>query len=71
MVSSINKITNENIASLLDLSSFISLIITCFEQLQHIIKLAMNITADCNWTGHWLHIGLFKEDLFGLLADYP
>jgi hypothetical protein len=39
---------------------------TCLEKLHQIMKLAMNITANSDWTIHWLYIRFFNQNLFDL-----
>ena len=66
MVASINKITNEDVACLIDLSTFNQSKITCSKELKHVVELAMNISTYCDRAGDRLDIGLFQKDLFGL-----
>jgi len=38
------------------------------EELHQVMKLAVNISADRHWAFHWLHIGLFRQNLACLVA---
>jgi hypothetical protein len=42
---------------------------TCPEEFQHIIELAVDVSADGDGAPHWLDIGLFQEDFLGFLAQ--
>jgi hypothetical protein len=39
---------------------------TCLEKLHQIMKLAMDITANSDWTIHWLYIRFFNQNLLDL-----
>ena len=38
------------------------------EEFEDVIELAVDVSADGDWTGDGLDIGLFEEDLFGHFA---
>ena len=59
IVATVNKISHENVAGLRDLTSLV-------EQLQEVIVLTMNVTANCDGCSDWLHVVLFDQDFFDL-----
>lgn len=38
------------------------------EEFEDVVELAVDVSADGDWTGDGLDIGLFEEDLFGHFA---
>ena len=68
VVASINKIADEDVACLIDLSACNQSKSTCSEELKHIIELAVNVSTNGDGTGDGLDIGLFQKDLFGHFA---
>ena len=69
VISSIHEIANEDIASLVDFPTYFRSRSTCPEQFEKIIELPMNVSADGDGCGDWLHIRLFQENLLHFLAD--
>ena len=59
--SSVDKVTHENVARRWDLATLV-------EQLEQIVELAMNITADSHWSFDRLNVAFFDEDLLDFLA---
>ena len=68
VVASINKIADEDVACLIDLSTWNESKSTCFEELKHVVELTMNVSTNGDRTGDGLDIGLFQKDLFGHFA---
>ena len=71
MVSAINEISNEDIASFLDLSAWNKSSFTGSEEFEEIVELAVDVSADGDGSGDGLNIGLLHEYLFGFFADNP
>lgn len=68
VISSIYKISDENIASLVNLSTWIMMVFTCSEKLKQVKELAVDISTDSDWCSHGLDIGLFQKNLFDFFA---
>ena len=71
VVTSINKIPNENVASLIDLTTLDKVKSTCSEEFEQIVELTVNITAYCDRCRHRLHIRFLQENFFGFFANQP
>ena len=61
VVSTVDEITHEDVARVGDLSTF-------FKQLQKIVELTMNVTADSDRGTHWLYIALLDQNFLDLFA---
>lgn len=59
---SIDEVTHENVASVWNLSSLV-------EELQKVMELAVDISANGDWSFDWLDVAFLDEDLFDLLAE--
>mmetsp|Transcript_10877 Transcript_10877/g.30026 ORF Transcript_10877/g.30026 Transcript_10877/m.30026 type:complete len:251 (+) Transcript_10877:904-1656(+) len=64
VVSSVDVVTHEQIVRLRTRTPDA-------EEFRQIIKLPMNVSAHGHWRCHLLDVGLFLQDLFGLLAQIP
>lgn len=58
---SVDEISHEDVSGVGDLTALI-------EKFQKIVELTMDISADSDRSLDWLHIALFDQDLFDLLA---
>ena len=61
VVASVDVVTHEQVVVVRDLP-------TNFEKFFQIVELAVDVTANCDWSSHWLHIALFVQDVFSFLA---
>jgi len=62
VVASVDEVSHEDVARVGNLSTFV-------EELEQIVELAVNVSADGDWGTHWLHVALFNEDLLDLLTE--
>ena len=63
VVATINKVAHEDIASIRNLSSL-------FEELEQVVELTMDVSANGDWSAHWLNVTLFDQYLLNFLAEY-
>jgi hypothetical protein len=61
VVSTVNVVTHEHIGGIRNLTAFV-------KQLQQVVELTMDVTANCNWGRNWLNIALFNQDFLNLFA---
>lgn len=59
---SIDKITHENVAGVWDLTTLV-------EELEEIVELAVNISADSDWSFNWLDVAFLNKDFLDFLAE--
>lgn len=59
IVASVNIVSHEEIVSVWRLPSNL-------KQLHQVMELTMDISTDCHWTSHLLHVGFLCKDLLGL-----
>ena len=64
VVTTIDEVTHKDVARVGDLAAF-------FKQLQKIVELTVDVTADCDGGAHGLYVALLNEDLFDFLAQDP
>ena len=69
MVASIDEISDEDVASVLDVTAWVRDCVTCAEELQNVEELTVDVTADCDGASNGLHIGLLEEDFLGFFAE--
>ena len=62
VISAVNIVAHENVAGVRDLAASI-------EELQQVVELTMDVTADGHGSSDGLSVALFDEDLFDLLAE--
>ena len=60
VVSTIDVITHEQVVSLRGMS-------TNLEKLAQVMELSVDITADGDWSTHFLHVGLVNQNFFSLI----
>jgi len=59
---SIDEVTHEDVACVWDLAALV-------EELEKIVELAVDISADSDWSFHWLDVAFLDEDFFHFLAE--
>ena len=59
---SIDEVTHEDIASVWNLTTLV-------EELEEIMELAMDISADGDWSFHWLDVAFLDQDFLYFLAE--
>ena len=62
VVAAINEVSHENVSGVWNLTSFL-------EEFEQVVELAVDVTADRDWSAHWLHVALFYKNLLDLLAE--
>lgn len=62
VVATINKVAHKDIARIGNLSSF-------FEELEQVVELTMDVTANSDWGAHWLNVTLFDQYLLYFFAE--
>ena len=62
VVATINEVAHEDIASIRNLSSF-------FEELEQVMELTMDVTANSDWRAHRLNVTLFDQYLLDFFTE--
>lgn len=66
MEAPIHIVPHEQVISILNKATNYRQLATDLENLQQVIELAMDITADSDWCPDLNHVGFFYQDLFNL-----